>query len=358
MEGSTSGDIYLELRDFLDQLPGGFPSTPSGVELRILRKLFSPEEAEVLLHLKPFPEPPATIAERMGRELAETEAMLERMASKGLIYRHRRGDDAYYMAIQFVVGIYEFQVGNLDRELAEMMEEYLPYIRRVWEGLKTSQFRVVPVQEAVDDTQKVATYDRIRELLAEQDLIAVAPCICRREMKILGKGCDKPEEACFVFGASARYYLENGIARQVSLDEALRILDLAEEHALVLFPNNAVQLLNMCCCCGCCCGVLRSLKAMERPAEKVLTRYRVVVDAGACVACGTCLERCQMEALVEEGNGVKVLVERCIGCGLCVPTCPQGALRLEMKEEAGEPPANVVETFTRIAVERGVNPFR
>jgi Pyruvate/2-oxoacid:ferredoxin oxidoreductase delta subunit len=360
MEGTPEGtaEIYKRLREFLDHLPGGYPSTPTGVELRILKKLFDPGEAEVFMHLKPFPEPPTAVAERMGRDPLEMAGILEKMASKGLVYRLRRGEEAYYMAIHFVVGIYEFQVGNLDRELAEMMEQYLPYLRRLWEGLRTSQFRVVPIQEAIDDAQKVATYDRIRELVAGQELIAVAPCICRREKRILGEGCDRPEETCFVFGASARYYLENGIARQVGVVEALRILDEAEENALVLFPNNAVQLLNVCCCCGCCCGVLRSLKAMEKPAEKVLARYRARVDRESCTHCGTCLERCQMEAIAERGEGIEILQDRCIGCGLCVPTCPQGAIRLEVKEDAGEPPAHVVETFIRIAAERGVNPFR
>lgn len=356
-EKEVEEDVYVRLREFLDRLPGGYPATPTGVETRILKKLFTPGEAEVLLHMRPIPERPAAVAERMGRDPEEMARILEAMASKGLVYRHRRREEAYYMAIQFVVGIYEFQVGNLDRELAEMMEEYLPYLRKSWEGLRTSQFRVVPVQEAVENLQEVATYDRVRELVASQELIAVAPCICRKERKILGKGCDKPEENCFVFGPSARYYLENGIARRVDVEEALRILEEAEENALVLFPNNAVQLNNMCCCCGCCCGVLRVLRTMERPAERVLARYLARVDAGACTSCGTCLERCQLEALRGGEAAVEVIPERCIGCGLCVPNCPQGALRLEERAGAGEPPANIVETFARIAMERGVNPF-
>ncbi len=46
-------DPYLQLAKRLDELPNGFPSTEDGVELRLLEKLFSPEEASLAagLHL-------------------------------------------------------------------------------------------------------------------------------------------------------------------------------------------------------------------------------------------------------------------------------------------------------------------
>ena len=38
-------DVYTRLREHLDRLPAGFPATESGVELRILKRLFTPDEA-------------------------------------------------------------------------------------------------------------------------------------------------------------------------------------------------------------------------------------------------------------------------------------------------------------------------
>ena len=40
-------NIYTRLREHLDELPGGFPATETGVEIRILKRLFSPPEAEL-----------------------------------------------------------------------------------------------------------------------------------------------------------------------------------------------------------------------------------------------------------------------------------------------------------------------
>ena len=44
-----SEDVYTRLREFLDAMPGGFPATGTGVELKILKKLYSPEDAELTI---------------------------------------------------------------------------------------------------------------------------------------------------------------------------------------------------------------------------------------------------------------------------------------------------------------------
>jgi DNA-binding Lrp family transcriptional regulator len=199
-------DIYVELAEFLDRLPGGLPKTESGAELKILRKLFLPEEAEMAMQLRLFPEPPSIIAERVGMEESEAAEMLESMARKGLILRTRGGGNrAFYQALQFVVGIYEFHLNSIDRELSELMEELIPYM----DDRSFKQFRVVPVHSAVDATPSVASYDRIRDLVGKYDLIAVAPCICRLEQGLMGSECERPHETCLTFGIGAQLYIEN-----------------------------------------------------------------------------------------------------------------------------------------------------
>ena len=49
-------DVYRRLQKHIDNMPVGFPATESGVELRILKRLFTPEEAEVGLLLSAVPE--------------------------------------------------------------------------------------------------------------------------------------------------------------------------------------------------------------------------------------------------------------------------------------------------------------
>ena len=40
-------NIYRKLQEHLDKMPIGFPATESGVEIRILKHLFTPDEAEL-----------------------------------------------------------------------------------------------------------------------------------------------------------------------------------------------------------------------------------------------------------------------------------------------------------------------
>jgi len=240
-------DVYQKLARHLDDLPGGFPTTASGVELRILRRLFTPEEAELAVHLSLLEEEPRVIARRAGLPVEEAARRLEEMAGKGLIYRTQsEGKPARYMAIQFAIGIWEFHVNSLDAGLVQDFDEYLPTLAPfdVWK--KAPQLRTIPVGESVNVELTVLPYERAEEIVRRHSRLAVAPCICCREQRMAGHGCNKPLETCLVFGGAADYYLRNGLARAISQEEALDILKLTDEAGLVLQPGNSKGASNIC----------------------------------------------------------------------------------------------------------------
>jgi Na+-translocating ferredoxin:NAD+ oxidoreductase subunit B len=347
-------DVYIRLRDFLDGLPGGFPATESGVELKLLERYFTPEQAELAMQLRNIPEPVSAIAERVGMDESELAEKLETMAREGSIYRVRMGGQPYYFALQFLIGIYEFHLKAMDRELSELLSEYLPNLIGEFEKVPTKQLRVVPVDAAIDTTTAVATYDSAREMVKAESVFAVADCICRKERQLLDQGCEHPMEGCLTFGLAAQYYIENGIGREISLEECLAILDRAEKNAMVVAPSNSQAIMNICTCCGDSCNMLRALKTYERPADHALSRYRASIDPEVCSACATCLDRCQIEAIVGGDDHMEVDTARCIGCGLCVTTCPSEAVSMVAKADVGEPPANFIEMQMRIAADRGL----
>jgi len=348
-------DVYVRLREFLDNMPGGYPESDSGVELRILEKFFTPEQAEMTMHLTPMPEPVSAIAERAGMDEEEAAELLETLAREGNIMRLRVGDQRYYMAISFVVGIYEFHLKAMDREFAEMMEEYHPHLAKMWSTLETGQLRVVPVGSAIENVHKVETYDRIRDLVNEHELFATADCICRKEQEVLGHRCERPMETCLTFGVGAQWYIDNGLGREISKEECLEILDKAEEAALVVAPSNAQAFVNVCTCCSCCCNMLKGLRTFERPADHAGSSFQAKIDPDTCTACGTCLERCQIEAIIEGDDYNEVDLVRCIGCGLCVSTCPAEAIEMVAKAEAKTPPENIIARDMQVAAERGLS---
>jgi electron transport complex protein RnfB len=349
-------DIYKQLATFLDHLPAGYPSTESGVELRILERLFTPQEAEVAMTLTMIPEPDDAIAVRTGRDAAALNPILESMAAKGLIFRISKRGRNLYSAAQFVVGIWEYHLNSLDEGLVRDVNEYMPtLLKKGWLETKTKQMRIVPVSKSVSAGMAVTPYEAAEEIIGAQSKIVVSPCICRKEQKLIGKGCDKPMEACLSFGAAAYYYEKNGLGRAIDKAEALEILKAGVEAGLVLQPGNQQKPTNICMCCGCCCGILKNLKTLDKPARAVHTNYYARVDEETCIACGACAERCQMDA-INVDDLARIDQERCIGCGLCITDCPSEAIQLLQKapEDHYVPPKNMVETYMKIAQERGL----
>lgn len=349
---AVSSDVYRKLARHLDRLPGGFPATSSGVELRILQRLFTPQEAELALHLTMLPERVGVIARRAHLAPAEAARRLEEMARKGLIYRlASEGRTPHYSAAQFVVGIWEYHVNSLDPELIRDMEEYMPALAHEW--AKAPQLRTIPVGESISTVSNVLPYERAEELVRMQTRFLVAPCICRRERRIMGEGCTKPEETCLVFGVGAEYYHQNGLGRFIDLQETLDILKQADAAGLVLQPSNLQHIFNICCCCGCCCGVLRNARRMPRPSDYVASAFVASANVETCAGCGVCVERCQMGALQLADGRVRLDVERCIGCGLCVSTCPTQTLTLQRRPDPPPVPRTIVQASIEAVQKRG-----
>jgi len=179
-----------------------------------------------------------------------------------------------------------------------------------------------------------------RYITRTRETIHVANCVCKQGEAVLGKSCRQTDdlEVCLLIGTSS--HAARNRARRISREDCLKILDMAEEKGMVLQPGNSRKPNCICICCGCCCGVLTTAKKDEHPARYFASNYRALIDMNLCKACGVCLERCQMEAIVAESGGYRVDSGRCIGCGLCATKCKPGAAKLLKKEKLTVPPLN------------------
>lgn len=350
-------DIYEQLRERLDTLSTGFPATETRIEMKVLRRLFSEKDASLFLALSPMLESPSDIAKRLGRDENAMTAQLEDMAARGLLFRLRRHGSVKYGALPFIIGIMEYQIGRLDRDLVQDVEKYYKsgFIKTL-KATKTPLMRTVPVNREIAAQWPIAPYDDVMRTIDEQKTIMVADCICRKGKRMIGEGCDKPLEACFLFGSQADYYVDNGMGRYVSNDEAKAIVKKNLDAApLVIQMANTQKGGGFCMCCGDCCGMLRSLKMQPKPAEAAQSNYRAATDAASCSGCAACVDRCQMDAVSMNDGAVTIDYDRCIGCGCCVTGCPAQAMTLEKKAENNHyvPPENFMITYMEIAKERG-----
>jgi electron transport complex protein RnfB len=323
--------IYERVRERLDMFPQGFPKTKSGVELEILQNLFTPEEAEVMLFLRPSPELVSTIAGRAGRDERELEEILYRMSKKGGIFRFKSPDQqTFYFLVPWVIGIWEFQLKNLNPDNIKLFERY--FAEGMVHERKNSRIpggRIIPVEKEIHGMAEIQPYEKVSEIIDSHTRFAVADCICRKESRLLRKGCDKILEACMSFGPAADYYIGNELGREISQEEAREIILKAEEDGLVHYSSNHTSAkLFICNCCGCCCKALGFVTKYNLSAALAKSNYYAKVNEETCTGCETCVGRCQVKAIQVQNDQALINKDRCIGCGLCVSSCPTESLSM------------------------------
>jgi NAD-dependent dihydropyrimidine dehydrogenase PreA subunit len=341
-------EVYIRLQKHLSNQAVGFPSTKTGVELRILRHIFTPEEAEIASFLSCRFEPLGIIYSRLGplvESPEELEKILSHILKKGGIEFKIKNGEKHYCNAPFVVGMYEFQIDRLTPEFIKDFNEYTSNMNFGVEFLSTElpQMRTIPVARSIRPQYHVSTFDEVTTLLQQaEEPFVIIECICRKKKSIEGKPCKVTDrkETCLAIGGMAQMTLANHVGRKITRDEAVSILEKNQKEGLVLQPSNTKMAEFICSCCGCCCGMLAMHKHLPKPLDFWATNFHAVVDKNTCKGCGICEESCQVGAVsVSEKEGCAVVnLDRCLGCGICVTRCPTESISLFKKPEEIIPP--------------------
>jgi electron transport complex protein RnfB len=364
----TESKVYRDLQKFLDTLPGGFAATNSGSDIRLLKYLFTPEEARVAMHLSIKPESAKQIHKRIRKSgtsvsLKALQRILGQMLYKGTVrpYYEGYGETHYRAPDPTAGGMFSVQLDHkLTKEFFDYVNEYAGETfgkggssQRIFNPLRT-----VPVGKSIPHAEKfsVDTYDDIRKIIEDAPgPFAVANCICRQKTKRFGVKCTKTdlEETCLMINPDhARRYVDMGVGRFISREEVCDILERAQKDGLVLQPENSQKPEAICLCCGDCCAFLKPMKAHPRPVELFLTNYCAEVNPELCNGCEICVEKCQMDARAMIDGIAVVNLDRCIGCGNCVVLCSSDANRLKKKEQESVPPDDKEAYYTKLLCRR------
>jgi len=350
---------YKKLAERLDALPNGFPSTQDGAELRLLARLFTPEEADLASQLRLTREVPEQVAKRLGRDTAEVRALLKGMARKGLIAAGRTEVGLGYGLMPFVVGIYEMQVGNLDAELASLFEAYYTQAFADLLRVKPQVHRVIPVNESIKVDMEVRPFESASDLVEGARAWGVLDCICRKQKALIGEPCEHPVDVCMSLSDVPNAFDNNSTIRALTKDEALATLRRAADAGLVhTVGNNQKGVHYICNCCTCSCGILRGMAELGIANVVARSSYVNQVDDLLCNGCETCIDYCQFDALTMGDDAVvQVNSVRCVGCGVCVSQCPNEALGLVSRpeEDLVLPPETIKEWGASRATERGIS---
>lgn len=348
-ETDTADDVYRHLQQHLDDYPVPFPPTETGSDIRLLKQLFTPEEAKIASMLqfsKDEYESLDSISERLescGYSKVDLEQILEGMVKKGSIWAdHEEDGSKRYGGAPLIVGMFEQQVNKFTPGL---IEEFTNYLKDGWGKASMevgmNQLRVVPIGVSFEHKTAISTFDDIKKIMdAAEGPFTVTTCVCRQFYDEQDKQCKNTQrrEVCLAWGRGAKLYNEAGWGREIGKEEALEILKENEKEGMILQPSNSQQPEFVCSCCTCCDLTLRFLKRMPTPAQFVASNYFAQSDPELCTGCGTCVDRCQMDAITLENEKSVINKMRCIGCGNCASTCPSEAITLEKKDVETVPP--------------------
>lgn len=335
------------------QKAGGFPIPVNDTIIELTKTLMTEEEAKFLLN---FRKPSLNINQLMdktGLEKEVLENMLDRLMNNAVIIGtpSRSTGIMVYSVMPYLPGIFEFTMmrgesGEREKKLANLFEklhdEMTEYTQNNYESF-VGQYeklpimdRVVPVEEQIDvQAETVVHFEEIKKLIENVDDIAVSHCYCRHYKDLLDEHCetDAPKLNCFQLGKTAVFVAKHGFGKLVSKEEAMKILREAEDAGLVhkvihvgIDPNNIEA--GICNCCKDCCNTFQMYYRGIAPI-KSLTSYIAKIDADDCIGCGTCVERCPVEAPELMNSHASIIEDRCIGCGVCAHLCPEEAINLE-----------------------------
>lgn len=349
---------YYKLAKVLDTLPNGFPTTPNGLEITILKKIFTPEEADLFCDLRLVRETAEQISKRTGRPIEGLEERLLSMWERGEIWGSDIKGVKSFKMIPWVIGIWEFQLRRMDKEFARLSEEYKMHWGAQFLSHGPQIMQVIPIEEQIPVKQEALHYEQVSNLIERAQSFMVNECVCKKEKGLLGHPCNKPLEVCMAMNPEPDFFAHHPWGgRIISREQAYELLNKAEEAGLVhLTANTESDHWFICNCCSCCCGVLGAVN-MGFP-NVINSHYYAQIDPDVCVACGTCAdERCQVKAIEEGEDAYKIITEKCIGCGLCVTTCPSEAIELRRKQPEEIIPALVNEDawLEERARQRGVD---
>ena len=231
-------NVYRKLAQKLDAIPSGFAETESGIQLKLLAKIYTPEEAALASQMRLTPEDSEQISQRTKQEAVATKTMLENMAQKGLIRSVGKGEERKFCLMPFIVGIYEAQMDRMDEELACLFEKYYKSFAEKVLSQSPALHKVIPVEKSIPVEVQVFPFEQASILLDKAKSFGVLKCICKVQKSLIGEPCKYPEEVCLVFSSAEDAFKDDTTIRILTKEEALQILKETEEAGLIHSSTN------------------------------------------------------------------------------------------------------------------------
>ena len=274
-----------------------------------LASIVTDEMAEIALAMDVrVPTTAAELSKKLSMSRSYVADQLEKMAHIGLLEYNWENEDHHK---QYVLPIFVPGCAELMNMHIEQTEEH-PEIPRFFDNMAFMPLtkitpmvppggsgvgmHVVPVEKAIPATNESVDLEHISHWLKKYEgQLGVGYCSCRNAMRIAGEGCGElQDELCIAVGQFAKYCEETGMGRAITYEEAMGILQRAEDNGYVHQITNIDgedKIFAICNCAIGSCFALRTSQLFNTP-NMSASAYRAHVDTENCVACGKCVEVC------------------------------------------------------------------
>jgi Fe-S-cluster-containing hydrogenase component 2 len=359
--GHLNQQNYGKLAQRLGQyVPGAFVSETL---VEILKQLVSEEEA-LLCSMMPLR---VVLAEKMAQvwdmSAEQAKDTLERLSGKGMVFKITEEGITGYGLAPPVLGFVEFSLMRTDGKLdsKRLSELYYKYCQvegdfiRLQGSAHPALTRVFPGEDMLENvTSEVLSFDRVSIGIDTATCITTGLCYCRHKMEHMGQACDAPQDVCLTFNHVAKYLAEHGIAREISKEEAHRIVKECMDSGLIQIGDNTKdRLFVICNCCGCCCDLLLGYRRFGSTGIINPSAFIAAIDRKTCTCCGICAERCPADAIDTSGEIPVVNTEVCLGCCTCARFCPADSCRMETRTPRPYIPEDFMEKTLLAAIDAG-----
>ncbi len=330
-------DVFEQVADMIieeDIVPP--PKTPAFLKLLSLQ--FTKSEARLALKVRTTGGTLDEIHERTGTPKDKLLKRLMTMADKGTIHYSTTSDNPVYHVVKTAApGFSETGLWGGVRfpytvELGKAMHDMVGS----WATQTLGQlgFPYAPVWAAPASLPEGADpAHNLAEAIKDEGYWSVSNCPCRlsRWLTDPGNHCDHMLEACVMTGEESRWAVKHGMARELSYDEVVEVLNECNRNGLVSTLN--IQN-NICNCCNDCCAIFKAEK--ECGNAFIPSPYLAQGDDDLCNGCNICTDTCPVNAIEVNRDESTVFVdeETCFGCGLCVVACKPESLTLKSRPEA------------------------
>lgn len=357
--GTVIPAVYVKLRALINSIGLGAGSKVTDYSFSEVMYLFSKEDAQAYLEMPIGVLFNATdFALVSGRTEQSCITICEDMAKRCLLYRERQSGVPYYHLLAEVHGIYELNVMNFTPKY--LKSHHTQWGTDVYESLLNSGtpfFYTVPVKKDLVTTKDVYIYDDYEANVRRSEVVALAPCQCTMDHKILADLPSDvqnafPVDRCIATGSLAEYFIENGIGRKVTQDEAIKTLQNNVELGLTIQQMYNKRGANICSCHYTTCQILGGYakafvdqKGTIGNCMEHVSHYYLKYNKAVCIKCGACVKRCTMGAVAMDADGFPAVNGKCVRCGQCGITCPVSARKLEQKESFPELPESLLDDY-------------